>query len=197
MPHDIGSRVKGIYEKAASNEARITSEMESISKSSGVELTGLDHRLKDPDSYIRKIQTGANDLGISEEEVAENLYDINRYTGIANSDTIAHKAVKALDDLEKRGYNIVGVRNAWLETGVAYKGINVKVISPEGQKFELQFHTPQSLKLKDLIHPYYEKQRVLPRNDPRWQTYEKEMLQIASQIVPPKDISLVKRRHRK
>ena len=64
-----------------------------------------------------------------------------------------------LDDFDAQGFDVFKNKNYWQE-GNAYKGINTNVRTPDGQVFELQFHTPQSLATKDPSHEIYERSRV-------------------------------------
>jgi hypothetical protein len=51
------------------------------------------------------------------------------------------------------------VKNFW-KKGDPYQGINVALTTSKGVKAELQFHTTESLKVKNVIHHDYEKFRV-------------------------------------
>ncbi|WP_139904457.1 hypothetical protein [Clostridium thermarum] len=54
------------------------------------------------------------------------------------------------------------MKNTWLIKSNPYKGINCIYTSPASQKFEIQYHTPESFELKNgELHGLYEKWRVL------------------------------------
>jgi hypothetical protein len=57
-------------------------------------------------------------------------------------------------------------------------------VHPNGQKFELQFHTPGSLKAKEPIHAEYETYRESRDNRTRYTTYRR-MTRMAAKITVP------------
>jgi hypothetical protein len=49
-------------------------------------------------------------------------------------------------------------KNSW--TNAEYKGINTRWVTPDGQRFEVQFHTPDSFHAKHYVtHAAYERIR--------------------------------------
>ena len=76
---------------------------------------------------------------------------------------------------------------------VPYKGVNTIVTSPNGYKFELQFHTPESFEVKpDKNHPLFEEWRVLDPASTRAKELEKQMIENGNKITKPVDIRLIK-----
>ena len=60
--------------------------------------------------------------------------------------------------LETSGYTMYYSDNHWSDT--QYKGINTRWTTSEGQRFEVQFHTPESFHAKQKItHASYERLR--------------------------------------
>ena len=94
--------------------------------------------------------------------------------------------------LKEKGYNIYEVKNTWPNKEAAYKGINVKLISPDGKKMEMQFHTPESLAMKEKTHLLYEKQRVLKKGSSDYKRLNSEMEKLISKMKIPKDIEKVR-----
>ena len=139
-------------------EKMITTDMHSTAVD-GAHLVGLPHRLKSVDSLARKIQTDYNapNSELTYDEVAEDISDAVRYTLIVNEDNYASVVKKTLVDLEAKGYEVFKFKNSWHEEQQAYQGINTNLISPDGIKMELQFHTEDSFFTKDtLTHLLYE-----------------------------------------
>ncbi|MEL7571314.1 MAG: head morphogenesis protein, partial [Eubacteriaceae bacterium] len=63
---------------------------------------------------------------------------------------------------KNKGYTTINIYNTWNYEFYPYKGINTVVKTPDGIVFELQYHTPESYKLKNgELHKLYEKQRLL------------------------------------
>ena len=61
--------------------------------------------------------------------------------------------------LKAEGFELIKLKNLWAEE--QYKGINCQWRRPEtGLRFEVQFHTPESLEAKELTHEAYERIRA-------------------------------------
>jgi hypothetical protein len=123
-------------------------------------LEGLEFRLKGEERLNEKIAdllgTGAPDA--TTKEIAQQIPDAIRYTFCANPDSYndAYWAVKGR--LEACGYSMYYSQNHWRKA--QYKGINTRWVTPEGQRFEVQFHTPDSFHAKQsLTHVSYERLR--------------------------------------
>ncbi len=84
-----------------------------------------------------------------------------RYTYVSKGDVLAQKILNSIEEYGKIGYNKVEVKNYWLNPKIAYNGINTILSSPNGQKFELQYHTQQSFDIKNgKLHALYEEFRL-------------------------------------
>lgn len=151
------------YNKVISNEPKITSDLRMISDDSGVELVGLDFRLKSKDSYLRKVGTDSRntlDLQVIKETI-ENTNDIIRYTFQDEGSKLVDSYRNINNALVKEGYSNIRVKNFWNNKLSAYKGVNCIYSNSSGQKFEVQFHTPESFNLKNNeLHKLYEEQRL-------------------------------------
>jgi hypothetical protein len=97
-------------------------------------------------------------------------------------------------ELKRKGYNIVRVRNAWVDPRNPYQGTNVRLVAPNGQKFELQFHTQESFNLKNgALHDLYEKQRLI--KDEMTEAYlalTDEMFAYSSALTEPVKVNRIK-----
>lgn len=178
FPDGVNPKVRAVYEKAAKAEPSITAALNNEVKKCGAEMDGLEFRMKDGDSFMRKVKADARKKG-GQQKAAESLYDAVRYTQVSDEKNIVKNCKKTIESLRKAGYNVVGVKNTWKDPKNAYNGINCKLVSPDGQKFELQFHTPDSLRVKEEIHGLYEQQRVLSERDPKWQELNEKMFAIS------------------
>jgi len=192
FPKDAPEEIKPAYERACAAEPKITKDMEDATANTpGAHLEGLDHRLKDGDSFARKAESVADNKGMSLQDAADNMHDLNRYTQVSDGDHLVDNANNTLGALKDKGYNIDDVNSTWGNDG-AYKGINCKLTSPEGQPCELQFHTPESLATKEPMHELYEAQRQLPEGSPEWNAYEDQMKDMSSSLTPPKNLENLK-----
>ena len=188
FPNDAPEEIKPAYERACAAEPRITQDMQDTTAGvPSAHLEGLDYRLKDGDSFARKAESISDDKGIPLEDAANNMHDANRYTQVSDGDHLVDNTNNTLAALKDKGYSIDDVNSTWGDDG-AYKGINCKLTSPEGQPCELQFHTPESYATKEPMHKLYEEQRQLPETSPEWNAYEDQMRAMSSSLTPPKNI---------
>lgn len=178
------------YEDAVSNEPLITSTVKSVAKQNKCDVLGLKYRLKTKDSYLGKIRRDYSD-----GKTGFEINDIIRYTYGANVDTLVEKTLGSIESLSDMGYNTVKVKNSWLDAKNPYNGINTTVQAPNGQKFEIQYHTQESFDLKNgEMHELYEKQRVI--SDKKSEEYlelQDEMFALSDKLKVPDRISEVKK----
>ncbi len=186
----LKAQAKGMtyFERAVVNEPAITEHVKDVAKSVGMDVAGLEYRIKGKDSYLRKIRSNYNPDGNEYE-----IKDILRYTYTSDPDEYASKTLKSIDAYKELGYNTIEVKNYWLNKNNPYNGINTIVISPEGQKFELQYHTPGSFAVKNgEMHKLYEKWRLLPIGSEEKTNIELQMKKLSESTETPKDIERVK-----
>lgn len=186
----LKAQAKGMtyYNKAIANEPEITEHIKRVAESSGMDVAGLDNRIKNKDTYLGKIRRKYKPDG-NEYEVK----DIIRYTYTSSSLDLSEKTVKAIDTHSKLGYNTIEIENYWLDDLNPYNGINTILQSASGQKFELQYHTPESYAVKNgEMHKLYEKWRLLPNNSEEKTNIENQMKILSESMTPPKDIERVK-----
>jgi len=142
-----GKAAQQVYEKATRLEPQITKQVQDLATANGAELVGLKDRLKTVESLERKIGDKARDeFGGDNKAAAADIGDSVRYTMKLDEQNYSSGVRNTIDVLNQEGYK-TNVKNYWQENNI-YKGVNVTVSSPEGQKFELQFHTPGSYGLK-------------------------------------------------
>lgn len=161
--------------KAADAEKRVTPDLDDLASSLGTKLEGLDFRLKGEDSLVRKLA----------DTPASEIFDALRYTMVSDAKSLAGNARKTLEALEAQGYSVIKVKNTF-RPGEAYKGLNTRLKSPDGQVFELQFHTPQSFDMKqNRTHAMYETFRSLPAGHPARDKLLDEMVALSNDIPTP------------
>jgi len=171
-------------------EPVVTSLMEGIAKSINADFAKLDgkssleQRLKSTDSLARKIDADAEKDHEGDREAAANaISDSVRYTLNVDDANYTDGVEKTIGALEETGWKVESVKNFW-QAGDPYDGTNIK-ISKDGVKVELQLHTPQSHKIKEVdLHDTYEKYRVELNNTTR-QTLWDSMVDKAKAIPRP------------
>lgn len=155
----IKSRIKEIsyYNKAVKWEPEITAQVKAAAQKTGMDMAGIDNRIKSRISYLNKIRRKYDSCGCHYE-----VKDVLRYTYTASGEELVEKVSKVIEHYAGSGYNVVEIKNYWLDGLSPYNGINTTLRSPKGQIFELQYHTPESFKVKSgKMHELYERQRYI------------------------------------
>lgn len=179
------------YDKCRENEKKITPVMNKIASELGAKMYGLQYSVKTASSVENKIER-KKEKGFTEEEAINSMNDIVRYTQLCEHDKIPENTIKTIDYLVEKGYDIVEVDNKYLNPNSDYKGVHINVVSPEGQSFELQIHSDQSMAVKNSIHPLYEEARSVKTSEERTIELKKQMKAISSRLPNPKGIEAIK-----
>lgn len=186
--------------RAKENETQITVYLQGIAAAVSAEMVGLENKIKTEESLTRKLtlladkdkssQTDKQKLG----KFARRNNDALRYTFVFQFEKYAQGFQETIEQLKKAGFEILPNRiwNAWenAETpgDTGYRGVNITIISSQKQRFELQFHTAESFRLKTETHHLYKELSSLKTFDKRREEIIKEMLRLARQIKRPKEI---------
>jgi len=128
-------------------------------------LEGFKHRLKGEDRLSEKI---AEALEVEPQLTAagalREIPDAIRYTYCFEPEKYTKGYYDIKERYESRGHEMYYSQNHW--TNPEYKGINTRWVTPEGQRFEVQFHTPESFHAKHHVtHLAYERIRNLATSD--------------------------------
>jgi hypothetical protein len=148
-------------------------------------LEGFNYRLKDEDRLKEKVaEQLQSEPDKPPSEVLRKIPDAIRYTFCFQLESYTKGYYDIKERLESRGYEMYYSRNWWANP--EYKGINTRWLAPEGQRFEVQFHTPESFHAKhNVTHAAYEKIR-----DPKTSRAELRELhafqrEVSAQIAVP------------
>jgi len=135
-----------------------------IEVGSNGQLVGLNHMLKGTDRLKEKIaDVLLLESRLSPREALDKVPDAVRYTFTHSPDGYAAGVRADVEQLKAAGFEEVKLKNLWSSS--QYKGINTQWRRPEtGLRFEVQFHTPESLQAKELTHGAYERLRR-PENE--------------------------------
>lgn len=133
-------------------EPRITGDLQAL----GLNLWNLQFRVKSASGTVDKV--------LNRGKRFDALYDVIRYTSVSGVGDYYSDFNRTIRTLTAKGYQVVEVTDFWKLTEESrakggYKGVNVKMDSPDGAHFELQFHTPESLQAKESVHVLYERLR--------------------------------------
>ena len=149
-------------------------------------MKGLDFRIKKSESLARKITNRARESGgrLSPQQVVDSLTDINRFTVQFDPRSFSRRQLQYRTNLEGRGWSIVKDKNYWRPG--PYRGHNTIWQSPGGDLVEIQFHTRQSLAIKERVHVIYDEWRKLSPTSPAAINMTNTMTELSSRVIPPK-----------
>lgn len=178
-----------IYREKIEKGKQITNDMVEIANEMPGRLMGLENcykggssaagkidrkRLKDKakaDSLLRLGEISEEEAKAmkskSDEDYTRGFDDIVRYTILSDHDSTVQAVNDTVDKLKKKGYEVVELDNKWLPTvdkdgnvkPSEYKAVHLTFRSPTGENFEVQVHSNESMKVKNLNHALYEEQR--------------------------------------
>ena len=185
--------VRQIYENAHEAEQIITNDMVDVASDVGGELSGLEYRMKTPESMTNKIarDRAAGEVadGVSDADVASRFSDLVRYTQTGSTETLSQQITQTLSALEAKGYRINKFKNRFDNPVGGYKDIMVQLEHIQtGQKVELQFNTPKNLSIKEEGHKFYEITRDLSKSQAERDAAQKAMEELYKQLEIPKNI---------
>jgi hypothetical protein len=124
-------------------------------------LEGLKHSLKGEDRLKEKIAEllHASARGATPAQIVRDIPDAIRYTFCFEPSTYTEGCRDIKQRLETNEFRLIYSKNHWRDDP-EYKGINSRWVTAEGERFEVQFHTPDSFHAKDKItHRAYERTR--------------------------------------
>lgn len=177
---------KEIYQLAIKNEPEITKFIKRITQNTGGVLSGLENRLKTPESIYEKAHCR------EENTEVKDMSDLIRYTEVYDSDNFSKAINENFKKIKRKGFEIVKVKNYWNKPYNPYNGVNTVIRTDKGQNFEIQYHTQESLDIKEELHKIYEKCRKLNSNSKKAQKYIEEMLNLSKDIKIPSGIEEIK-----
>lgn len=171
---DLGAVSRSLYAESAAAEPAVTARLLALAEQVGGDmdaafiehgkvLNTLGARLKTLPSIERKITTELNDAAAASvrldvNTVGAKINDALRYTMTIGDDGYTAAIRTTVDDLMGAGHTLIKEpKNFWTEDG--YQGVHYLLKTPEGARYELQFHTPTTLATKSPSHELYEEFR--------------------------------------
>jgi len=124
------------------------------------QLAGLENMVKGEDRLKEKMADAWHGRpGLTARQVLSMVPDAVRSTLTYSSERYAEGVLADVDQLKAEGFELIKLKNLW--HAHQYKGINSQWFRAEtGTRFEMQFHTPESLEAKELTHEAYERIRA-------------------------------------
>lgn len=148
-----------LFRQAAAAEPEVSAALQKLGARTGAELDGFGFRLKAPDRIAEKIRADVLDGKGSIVKVGEGINDALRYTYRLEPGKYATGVTEIMRGLQAEGMTVLKTKNFW-QSPSGYRGYHAIFRSPSGARFELQFHTADSLAVKARSHILYEIQRV-------------------------------------
>jgi hypothetical protein len=160
------------------------------SADAGRHLAGLNHMLKGEDRLKEKIADELAAPGLSVGDALGKVSDAVRYTFTYSPQRYADDIHADVARLKAEGFELMKLKNLWADE--QYKGINSQWRRPEtGLRFEVQFHTQESLDAKELTHGAYERIRG-PVTVSERAELEGFQRRVNAFLVTPEDIAKIK-----
>jgi hypothetical protein len=122
-------------------------------------LAGLEHMVKGEDRLKEKLaDILLVDERLTTREALSKVPDAVRFTLTYSPERYTESVLADVERLKAGGFSEIRLKNLWHTE--QYKGINSQWRNIEtGTRFEMQFHTPDSLQAKELTHEAYERLR--------------------------------------
>jgi len=125
------------------------------------------------------------------EDVIREIPDTIRYTFCFDPASYSDGYRDVKQRLEACEYRMVYSKNHWRDNP-EYKGVNTRWVTSEGQRFEVQFHTPESYHAKhEVTHNCYERarNRLTERSERReLEAFQRE---VCSWIAVPDEVASI------
>jgi hypothetical protein len=170
-------------------EPRLSADTRAIEQENehGGWLAGFERRLKGDDRLSEKIAEVLEvEPTLTAAGALREIPDAIRYTYCFEPDKYTKGYYDIKERYESRGHEMYYSQNYW--TDPEYKGINTRWVTPEGQRFEVQFHTPESFHAKHYVtHLAYERIRNLATTSDEEREELKAFQQEVSSWVPVPD----------
>lgn len=156
------------------------------------QLAGLENMLKGEDRLKEKISAAMRARPeLTVEHALSIVPDPVRFTLIYPKDHYADGVRADVDRFKAQKYELITLKNLW--SGDQYKGINSQWRRPEtGLRFEIQFHTPESLEAKEFTHKAYERIRSGRASSGERQELEEFQRRVNAHIVAPPGTASIK-----
>jgi hypothetical protein len=151
----------GAIGRMRETEPPISADMQAVEKENtcGGWLAGFDRRIKGDDRLKEKVaEQAAAEPDKSSSAILRKIPDALRFTCCFEPDNYVGGYYDIKARLEGAGHEMYRSTNHWADP--EYKGINTRWITQQGQRFEVQFHTPESFHAKEILtHKAYERIR--------------------------------------
>ena len=177
----------GAIGRLRETEPSISADMQVVEKENacGGWLAGFDRRIKGDDRLKEKVaEQAAAEPDKPSSAILRKIPDALRFTCCFEPDSYVSGYYDIKARLEDAGHEMYQSTNYWADP--EYKGINTRWITQPGQRFEVQFHTPESFHAKQHVtHEAYERLRSPHTADEERGELEDFQRDVSSHIQAP------------
>ncbi|WP_371217379.1 XopAD/skwp family type III secretion system effector [Pseudomonas savastanoi pv. phaseolicola] len=161
QPEDIALEAQSLLTRAREMEPRVTHMLRRVAESHAGQLAGMDHQLKSVGSLKEKLTQQMAVKNKTLEEAVAGVNDALRYSVVLDPQHFTAGLRGVLASLDDQGHVRVKLNNLFAKHQPAFKAVNVTMRSPEGALWEIQFHTPDTFRLKEQFHDLYKHSHAL------------------------------------
>ncbi|WP_272940756.1 XopAD/skwp family type III secretion system effector, partial [Pseudomonas savastanoi] len=161
QPEDIALEAQNLLTRARGMEPRVTHMLRRVAESHAGQLAGMDHQLKSVGSLKEKLTQQMAVKNKTLEEAVAGVNDALRYSVVLDPQHFTAGLRGVLASLDDQGHVRVKLNNLFAKHQPAFKAVNVTMRSPEGALWEIQFHTPDTFRLKEQFHDLYKHSHAL------------------------------------
>jgi predicted RNA binding protein YcfA (HicA-like mRNA interferase family) len=171
-----------LLEQMVEAEPRVTADFLTAVPSLGSPYQ-LAHRIKSPESLARKLFDRQD-----QRRWWRAPQDLLRYTVLTESpDKLVAAARHTAGELNRAGWQVTYAMQSYTE-GSRYKGIHAFLKTSTANKVEVQFHSVQSVKVKELTTPYYEVERSVQATISEREAARRECIRLSGTLSAPAGI---------
>lgn len=189
---ECGSIADELIKSAKKKDGTITPLLQTVANENGAKLQGLKYKIKSRDSLSEKILRKSQTKGLTPRQYGQTVTDTLRYTIVPTNEKFTETYFRCIEKLKKREYTVVELTNTLKDENAMYRGINSLVKDSSGYVFELQFHTKESLRVKELNHPLYEILRIGNMEPEKEENIIRQMLYNSKQVNAPSGVERIK-----
>ncbi|UIA83798.1 hypothetical protein LU604_01350 [Erwinia tracheiphila] len=161
QPEDIALEAQALLTRAREMEPEVTHMLKRVAESHAGQLVGMDHQLKSVSSLKEKLKQQMALKNKTLEDAVAGVNDALRYSVVLEPPDFTAGLRGVLASLDDQGHGRVKLNNLFAKHRPAFKAVNVTLRSPEGALWEIQFHTPDTFKLKEQFHNLYKRNHAL------------------------------------
>ncbi|WP_175425998.1 XopAD/skwp family type III secretion system effector [Ralstonia solanacearum] len=147
----LAGHVERVTALARAIQLEVTPLLEAI----GLAIVKSHSTPKPATSVRKKIERYQTLEGLSLEQAAASVYDAMRWVVLLPAERFGAEFRQARLALEAKGLDVMRIRNGFAAPDTTYAGLNVIVRSAAGRNFEMQFHTEDSLRVRNTSHQLY------------------------------------------